>query len=184
MGLKSLLAIVGFTFTLILPSVVAEPATLPFNDCFSGDTSHKLQISTVYGQILTDRYLNLTILGNTSIQIVSANNNTNEPVASTCLPNSFIFPRIASRYGFADPADSLLSYALHDHRPTHVQRMEQRILLLRHTSPSFTTSRPGRGFQQQLLSPNVRTLRILDSLETSAGLRTRHLQHPPTRFRP
>lgn len=91
MGLKCLLATVGTIFTLGLSSVVAEPATLPFTDCFGGDPSHKLQVSTVYGQTLSDRYLNLTIIGNAPVEIVSANNNTNEPVASTYLFNSFIF---------------------------------------------------------------------------------------------
>lgn len=88
MGLESLLATVGVVFILSLSSVVAEPATLPFTDCFSGDISHKVQISTVYGQTLSDRYFNLTIIGNTSFQIVSASNNTNEPVASECHFNS------------------------------------------------------------------------------------------------
>lgn len=81
MGLESLLATVGTIFTLAL-SVVAEPATLPFTDCFGGNATYKLNISTVYGQTLSDRYLNLTIIGNAPIEIISANNNTSEPVAS------------------------------------------------------------------------------------------------------
>ena len=85
MGLESLLVTVGIIFILSLSSVVAEPATLPFTDCFSGNTSHKVQISTVYGQTLGNRYLNLTVIGNSPIQIVSASNNTSEPVASACL---------------------------------------------------------------------------------------------------
>lgn len=95
MGLESLLATVSIIFILIFSSVVAEPATLPFTDCFSGDASHKVQISTVYGQTLSDRYLNLTIIGNTPIEIVSANNDTNQPVASACHFNSFIRPSIS-----------------------------------------------------------------------------------------
>ena len=91
MGLKCLLATVGITFILTFSLVAAEPATLPFTDCFSGDASHKLQVSTVYGQTLSDRYLNFTIIGSTPIEIVSASNNTNEPVASACHFNSFIF---------------------------------------------------------------------------------------------
>lgn len=90
MGLESLLVTVGFIFIFILSPVVAEPATLPFTDCFSGDVSHKLQITTVYGQTLSNRYLNFTLIGNSPVQIVSANNDTNEPVASTCHFNSFV----------------------------------------------------------------------------------------------
>ena len=88
MGLKSLLATLGILFALSVSSVVAEPATLPFTDCFSGNPSHKAQVSTVYGQTLSDRYLNFTVIGSTPAEIVSANNNTDEPVASTCHPNS------------------------------------------------------------------------------------------------
>ena len=90
MGLESLLATVGLLFLLFVSPVVAEPATLPFTDCFSGNPSYKVQISTVYGQTLSDRYLNFTLIGNTPIEIVSTNNNTDEPVASTCHLNSLI----------------------------------------------------------------------------------------------
>lgn len=90
MRLKSLLVTIGFIFILGLSFVVAEPATLLFTDCFSGDPSHKVQISTVYGQTLSSRYLNLTIIGNTSLEIVNAGNGTDGPVASTCHLNSFI----------------------------------------------------------------------------------------------
>jgi hypothetical protein len=88
MGLKCLLVTVGSIFILTFSSVVAEPATLPFTDCFSGDASRKVEISTVYGQTLSGRYLNFTIIANTPVEIVSASNNTNEPVASACHFNS------------------------------------------------------------------------------------------------
>lgn len=101
MGLKCLLATVGIIFTLGISSVVAEPATLPFTDCFSGDTSHKVQISNVYAQTLSDRYLNFTIIGNSPIEIVSASNNTDAPVASACHLNSFKVPGC----GLADLVD-------------------------------------------------------------------------------
>lgn len=94
MGLKCLLATVGILFILGVSSVVAEPATLPFTDCFSGQAPHKVQISNVYGQKLGDRYLNFTIIGNTPIEIISASNNTDEPVASACHLNSFHFARV------------------------------------------------------------------------------------------
>lgn len=119
MGLKCLLATVGITFVLSVSSVVAEPATLPFTDCFSGDVSHKVQVSTVYGQELSGRYLNFTIIGSTPIQIVSASNNTDEPVASACHLNSFN----VSGCDVADLVNCFPSDPFHDHQPTHVQRM-------------------------------------------------------------
>lgn len=131
MGLKCLLATVGTIFILSISSVVAEPATLPFTDCFSGNPSHKVQVSTVYGQTLSNRYLNFTIIGDTPIDIISASNDTNEPVASACHLNSFNVPGC----GFADLVDYFPSDPFHDHRPTHIQRMGQWILLLCH-SPS------------------------------------------------
>jgi len=88
MRLKCLLATVGFSFILGLPSVVAEPATLPFTDCFIGNSAYRLHVSTVYGQTLGDRYLNLTVIGNTPVEVTSASNDS-EPVASACL-TSFI----------------------------------------------------------------------------------------------
>ena len=120
MGLESLLATVGIIFILIFSSVVAEPATLAFTDCFGGDDSYKLQISTVYGQTLSDRYLNLTILGSTPIEVFSASNDT-DPVASACLLSSFShFQCCIPGCGFTDHADSLPSYPLLVHRPAHV----------------------------------------------------------------
>lgn len=94
MGPKSLLATVGITFVLGLSSVVAEPATLPFTDCSSGNASREVEISTVYGQTLSDRYLNLTIIGSTPVEIISASNDSNQSIASACHSNPFVFPQI------------------------------------------------------------------------------------------
>lgn len=96
MGLKGPLATVGIIFTLYFSSVAAEPATLPFTDCSSGDASYRVQIATVYGQTLSDRYLNLTITGNSPINIVSANNSTSETLASACPLNLLILFRSSS----------------------------------------------------------------------------------------
>jgi hypothetical protein len=96
MGLKSLLATVGIIFTLHFSSVAAEPATLPFTDCSSGDASYRVQIATVYGQTLSDRYLNLTVTGNSPINIVSASNDTSGAVASACLLDLFTLFRSSS----------------------------------------------------------------------------------------
>ncbi|PFH47802.1 hypothetical protein AMATHDRAFT_66795 [Amanita thiersii Skay4041] len=68
---------------LILPQVLAEPATVPFSDCFDrgANTSQKLDINTVYAQILPNevwgKYLNLTLLGNSSQGITGFSNTSN-----------------------------------------------------------------------------------------------------------
>lgn len=58
---------------LVLP-VFADPATLPFDDCFTGNVSAKLSVDEVYGQVLTSAqlgtYLNLTVIGNSAQQIL------------------------------------------------------------------------------------------------------------------
>ena len=184
MGLKCLLATVGSFFILAFSSVAAEPATLPFTDCFTGNASSKMQVSTVYGQTLSDRYLNFTIIGDTPVGIVSASNNTNAPVASACHPNSFISLQCC----LSGPVLLILwyfsSYPFHDHQPTHVQCMEQWILLLRHTSSPVSPSLPRCGFRRHLLSLEPRSLRILHHFEVSGGLRTRHIQHPSPRLGP
>ncbi|KAJ7181605.1 hypothetical protein C8R43DRAFT_969628 [Mycena crocata] len=59
-------------FFLVLP-VFADPATLPFEDCFSGNTSVKLNVDKLYGQVLTSEalgtYLNLTVIGTSAQEI-------------------------------------------------------------------------------------------------------------------
>lgn len=65
--------------------VVAQPATLQWNDCFTGsNTSHKLNLSTVYAQVLPTAHgalLNLTVLGETPQTILESSSGSN-PVAS------------------------------------------------------------------------------------------------------
>jgi hypothetical protein len=78
----------------------------------------------------------------------------------------------------------LRSHPFHDHRPTNVQRVEQRFLFLRHASSPVSHSHPRRGFRRHLLSPITRTLRVLHFFEISRGLRTRHFQHSSARSRP
>ncbi|TFK46886.1 hypothetical protein OE88DRAFT_1666659 [Heliocybe sulcata] len=57
----------AFLFSVLVSLVTAEVATVPFHDCFSGDPSVKLNVSTVYAQILHNdslgKYLNITVLG-------------------------------------------------------------------------------------------------------------------------
>lgn len=65
-------------FLFILPlAVSAQPATLPFNDCFAGSLSQKMSIDTVYSQIVDNQRLNLTVLGQTAQQIIGDANTTN-----------------------------------------------------------------------------------------------------------
>lgn len=56
-----------FFALLATSAVLAQPATVQFRDCFSGNISQKLNISTVYAQVLhnegKDRHLNITVLG-------------------------------------------------------------------------------------------------------------------------
>ncbi|KAI6100227.1 hypothetical protein F5141DRAFT_325682 [Pisolithus sp. B1] len=62
----------------ILPlAVSAQPATLPFNDCFTGSLSQKMSVDTVYSQIVDGQHLNLTVLGETAQQIIGDANTTN-----------------------------------------------------------------------------------------------------------
>lgn len=65
-------------------SVLAQPATLSFSECTVGnaiDPSLKINVSTVYGQIVTGgnlgRHLNLTVIGDTGQTIAPISNDTN-----------------------------------------------------------------------------------------------------------
>lgn len=65
---------------LILP-VFADPASLPFDDCFSGNNvSAKLTVDEVYAQVLTSAelgtYLNLTVIGNSAQTIFGFTNSS------------------------------------------------------------------------------------------------------------
>lgn len=73
--------LVVLVFLLNYHLVVAQPSTLQSIDCFSGtNSSVKLNISTVYGQVITDdrlgTHLNLTVFGNSSQNIVGAASST------------------------------------------------------------------------------------------------------------
>ncbi|KAF7352233.1 Membrane protein [Mycena venus] len=64
------LALLSF---LLLRPVLADPASIPFQDCFSGNASMKLTVDEVYAQVLTSSqlgtYLNLTVIGNSPQEI-------------------------------------------------------------------------------------------------------------------
>ncbi|KAA1466562.1 hypothetical protein DENSPDRAFT_41766 [Dentipellis sp. KUC8613] len=59
----------------------ADPAIAPFSDCFAGNVSQKLNVSTVYAQITHStslgRHLNLTVFGVSPLPIEGLGNNTN-----------------------------------------------------------------------------------------------------------
>ncbi|KAH9482301.1 hypothetical protein JR316_0004399 [Psilocybe cubensis] len=68
------------TFVLI-PSVIADPISIPIQDCFDdsqSSSSQKFDVNTVYGQVLQNeefgRYLNLTVIGNSPQDIVGSTN--------------------------------------------------------------------------------------------------------------
>lgn len=62
--------------------VQADPASLPFTDCFSGDGVRKLTVSTVYGQVVrgvdgkSKTGLNLTIFGENPQEIVGSSSSS------------------------------------------------------------------------------------------------------------
>lgn len=64
-------------FLLFSSSALAQPTTLKFQDCFSGDnTTQKLNVSTVYAQLLGDTALNLTVVGQSNIPIIGSANSS------------------------------------------------------------------------------------------------------------
>lgn len=81
----SLLVLLFFS---ALSYVTGQPATIGFQDCLTGNTSQKLNVTTVYAQFLehTPRgpYLNLTLLGENPQEVIGASADVN-PVASAYL---------------------------------------------------------------------------------------------------
>lgn len=61
-----------FLLLLVHPSF-AQPATLLFDDCYTGDASRKMSVDTVYSQIIDDQTLNFTVLGDTAADIINSN---------------------------------------------------------------------------------------------------------------
>lgn len=74
----------------VFPLVVAQIASLPFQDCSSTPSSSppppKISISTVYGQVTSStsraRFLNLTLIGTSNSEILYSSNTSN-PLLST-----------------------------------------------------------------------------------------------------
>lgn len=75
-------------FAFIFTNAVAQVATPPFSDCFSGNASFKLNISTVYAQITTSpslgRHLNITLLGESPQPIEGTANTSSDLGACHC----------------------------------------------------------------------------------------------------
>lgn len=76
-------------FSFLFTNVVAQVAIPHFSDCFSGNQSLKLNISTVYAQITTSpslgRHLNITLLGQSPLPIEGTANTSSDLGASHCL---------------------------------------------------------------------------------------------------
>ena len=79
LGIPFVALLIPFCF---LPSVMSQPATVPFKDCFSGNRTEKLNISTVYAQFLDagnpHSRLNFTILGVSGQGIIGASNDSSD----------------------------------------------------------------------------------------------------------
>lgn len=58
---------------LIVHLALAQPATLAYDDCYTGDPSRKMSVDTVYAQITDNQALNVTVLGDTAADIISSN---------------------------------------------------------------------------------------------------------------
>ena len=81
-------------FAFLFTNVVAQVATPIFSDCFSGNDSLKLNISTVYAQITTSpslgRHLNVVLLGE-SPQPIEGTANTSSDLGA-CHFHLSVFP--------------------------------------------------------------------------------------------
>ena len=94
---RQTLTLFSLLLSFLAISVIATPATLPFTECTAGnaiDPSLKINVSTVYGQIVTDdalgRHLNLTVIGNTGQEITPISNATDLLCASLTIDFSVI----------------------------------------------------------------------------------------------
>ncbi|EIW76183.1 hypothetical protein CONPUDRAFT_110955 [Coniophora puteana RWD-64-598 SS2] len=85
--------LVALLLALQLPfHALAQPAVLPFFDCFAGNQSAKLSIDTVYAQLIQQQQLNLTLVGSAANQVVCQSNDSLATLfteATTLTFNSF-----------------------------------------------------------------------------------------------
>lgn len=86
---------------LLLPSVISDPLSVPFDDCFdeTDSESQKFQVNTVYAQVLKNdqwgNYLNLTVFGTSPKDILGHTNSS----TSLC-ECKFIYPNQQAQYLF------------------------------------------------------------------------------------
>jgi hypothetical protein len=75
-------AVLSLFLLSFVSQTLAEPASLPFVDCFdsNANVSQKINVSTVYAQALLDdnehSYLNLTILANSPLAVEGYSNDS------------------------------------------------------------------------------------------------------------
>lgn len=81
-----------YLLVLLIPCTLADPATIPFQDCFDEPESvgQKFDVNTVYAQVLHNdewgKYLNLTVVGTSPQEILGLANGS----SSLCEPaNAF-----------------------------------------------------------------------------------------------
>jgi hypothetical protein len=79
---------------------MSQPATVPFNDCFTGNSTQKLDVTVVYAQVLNgpDSYLNLTILGASNESIQGYSNDSTLGTPQQYLVFILVSQIIPSRY--------------------------------------------------------------------------------------
>lgn len=82
------------SFAFLFPNVLAQVAIPRFTDCFSGNVSLKLNVSTVYAQITTSqslgKQLNITVLGQSPQVIEGAANGSSDLGASPLILSSSV----------------------------------------------------------------------------------------------
>ncbi|KAH7914437.1 hypothetical protein BJ138DRAFT_1079613 [Hygrophoropsis aurantiaca] len=103
----------SFLFLLFLSlSAFAQPATLPFRDCFSGNAAQKLTVDSVYAQIINYQFLNITVLGSSAQEINETNGNslTTLFVEATTLTFNTFTTNSGLCLSLRPPTDSLQSY--------------------------------------------------------------------------
>src|SRR5258707_2468164 len=89
------------SFASLFPIALAQVATPRFSDCFSGNASLKLNVSTVYAQITTSpssgRRLNITVFGQSPQPIQGTANGSSDLGASHLTHLPFSHPLTLTR---------------------------------------------------------------------------------------
>lgn len=134
----------------LLKPVLANPILTPFDDCFIGNATQKLNVSSVYAQITTTeslgKHLNLTVFGESAQEIVGYQNGSSDlcMTVHSCL-TSFTKPVISNSILLDGDAN--------------IQCLEPQLLLLHHFAPAVAITVAGPT-HQYFLSHSSRSLRI------------------------